>query len=99
MFIDSYSDTLYDFTPSQEMVDTYNQYQIAENQYFSAYQVHVYLMYDRETGKYGMYVLEIDVIEWPYATSFIVNHCKQLGLDFALFYYPQYGFNDATYGF
>lgn len=94
MFIDSF----YESTSAYHM-EVSCQYEMVENSYYSFLGIYIYLIHDRETGKCNVYVLDDDVLDWPNSMRFIVENFKALGLDHALFCYPQYGFNDKNYGF
>ena len=99
MFVDSINDSYFDSTVRYEIVESSSQYEIAESSYYQHFNVYIYLVQDRYTGKYNMYVLDTCVKKWPHYLSFIVDYCKPLSLDFALFCFPQYGLNEETYGF
>lgn len=99
MHIDSINDSFFDSTSSYAIVESTSQYEIAESTYFWQFNIHIYLIQDRYTGKYNMYVLDDKVNKWPGYLDFIVDCFQPLGLELAMFCFPQYSFSMDTYGF
>ena len=92
-------DSINDYKTHYDYQIPASQYEMAENIYFEPFNLYVYLIQDRYTGKYNLYVLDDDMAQWTPGLWFIVKHYKVIKIEMAQFFFPQYVFSEETYGF
>ena len=62
-------------------------------------EVHVFLIFDKESRKYNLYVVGYEDVEFPIRASFIVENFSKRTIEEAIACFPSYNFTDKNYGF
>lgn len=85
--------------PQYEIFCECNQYTLQEYRSLGINNSHLYLIYDRYSGKYNIYSLDHYVKNWHKFEQFLVENFKPVPLDIAWFFFPCYSLSHENYGF
>jgi hypothetical protein len=89
----------YEKTIPYEIVDSCQQYVMADYRIMGINGSHLYLIQDRVSGKYNVYSVECYVTNWNKFEQFLVEKYKSVPIDIAYFLFPHYALCSENYGF
>jgi len=91
----------YQTSPSYDIVESISRYEIEDYLFYPDFNTHIYLVQDRYTFKYNVYVTDFDIslATWHCSADFLHKCVMPITLDQAVICFPQYAFTDEIYGF